>query len=73
MEDTRHVASWLGGQEALHDRVLTLEEALDAIERVDADSVQRLAGELFRDDALRMAVVAPTKPSRRLERALRLP
>ena len=40
---------------------------------VDADSVQRLAGELFRDDALRLAVVAPTKPSRRLERALRLP
>ena len=73
MDDTRHVASWIGGQEALHDRVLTLEEALDAIERVDADSVQRLAGELFRDDALRMAVVAPTKPSRRLERALRLP
>ena len=73
MDDTRHVASWIGGQEALHDRVLTLEEALEAIDAVDADSVLRLAGELFRDDALRMAVVAPTKPSRRLERALRLP
>ena len=23
MDDSRHVASWLGGQEALHDRVLT--------------------------------------------------
>jgi predicted Zn-dependent peptidase len=73
MDDTRHVASWIGGQEALHDRVLTLEEALAAIEAVDAGSVQRLAGQLFRDDALRMAVVAPTKQSRRLERALRLP
>jgi predicted Zn-dependent peptidase len=73
MDDTRHVASWIGGQEALHDRVLTLEDALEAIEAVDAGSVQRLAGELFHDEALRMAVVAPTKPSRRLERALRLP
>ncbi len=34
MDDSRHVASWLGGQEALHDRVLTLEEALAAIEAV---------------------------------------
>ena len=73
MDDTRHVASWIGGQEALHERVLTLEEALEAVEAVDADSVQRLAGELFRDELLRMAVVAPPRSGRRLERALRLP
>ena len=36
MDDTRHVASWIGGQEALHDRVLTLDEALAAVEAVDA-------------------------------------
>ena len=38
MDDTRHVASWIGGQEALHDRVLTLDEALAAVEAVDAPS-----------------------------------
>ena len=43
MDETRHVASWIGGQEALHDRVLTLEEALEAVEAVDADDVQRVA------------------------------
>ena len=73
MDDTRHVASWIGGQEALHDRVLTLEEALAAVEGVDAGDVQRLAGELFRDEALRLAVVAPARDGRRLDRALRLP
>ena len=36
MDDTRHVASWIGGQEALHDRVLTLDEALAAVQAVDA-------------------------------------
>ena len=41
MDDTRHVASWIGGQEALHDRVLTLEEALAAVDAVDAAAVQR--------------------------------
>ena len=44
MDDTRHVASWIGGQEALHDRVLTLDEALAAVAAVDAASIQALAG-----------------------------
>ncbi len=59
MDETRHLASWVGGQEALHDRVLTLDEALAAVESVRTEEVHRLAGELFRDDRLRLAVVAP--------------
>ena len=35
MDETRHLASWIGGQEALHDRVLTLEEALAEVAAVD--------------------------------------
>jgi len=73
MDDTRHVASWIGGQEALHDRVLTLEEALEAVEGVSAPEIQRLATQLFRDDALRLAAVAPARHLRGLERHLRLP
>lgn len=73
MDDTRHVASWIGGQEALHDRVLTLEQALAAIATVDAEGVQRLAGQLFRDDALRLAAVAPARHLRGLEARLSLP
>jgi predicted Zn-dependent peptidase len=73
MDDTRHLASWIGGQEALHDRVLTLDEALAAIEAVDAPSIQRLAAALFHDDALRLAVVARPRALRGLERHLRLP
>ena len=73
MDDTRHVASWIGGQEALHDRVLTLDEALAAVQAVDAPAVQRLAGQLFRDDVLRLAAVAPARYLRGLEARLRLP
>jgi predicted Zn-dependent peptidase len=73
MDETRHLASWIGGQEALHDRVLTLEEALAAVAAVDAADLRRLAGELFRDDGLRLAVVAPARHARGLERRLRLP
>jgi predicted Zn-dependent peptidase len=73
MDETRHLASWIGGQEALHDRVLTLEDALAAIDAVDAAGIARLAGELFVDDRLRMAVVAPARHLRGLERHLHLP
>jgi predicted Zn-dependent peptidase len=72
MEETRHLAAWIGGQEALHDRVLTLDDALAAIARVTADDVTRLARQLFRDDALRMAVVAPARSLRGLDKHLRL-
>ena len=73
MDDTRHVASWIGGQEALHDRVLTVDEALARIDAVDAVAVQELAARLFRDESLRLAVVAPARYLRGLERRLRLP
>ena len=73
MDETRHVASWIGGQEALHDRVLTVDEALAEIAAVNADDIQRLAGSLVVDDGLRLAAVAPARALRGLERHLRLP
>jgi predicted Zn-dependent peptidase len=73
MDDTRHLASWIGGQEAMHDRVLTLDEALAAVEAVQASDIHRLAGELFTNDALRMAVVAPARHLRGIDRHLGLP
>ena len=73
LDDTRHLSSWAGGQEALHDRVLTLDEAVANIGAVAAADVQRLAGELFRSDALRLAVVAPPGAARDVERALTIP
>ena len=73
MDDTRHLASWIGGQEALHERVLTLDEALEAVAAVTAADVRRVAGELFREDRLRLAVVAPRGHGLGLDRTLRLP
>jgi predicted Zn-dependent peptidase len=72
MDDTRHLASWIGGQEALHDRVFTLDDALGAVEAVRPAAIRRLAEELFRDEALRMAVVAPAKHLRGLDAHLKL-
>jgi predicted Zn-dependent peptidase len=73
MDETRHVASWIGGQEALHERVLTVEEALAEIDSVTIDDVQRVATDLVRDDGLRLAAVAPARYLRGIDRHLRLP
>ncbi len=72
MDETRHVASWLGGQEALHDEVLTVDDALERIERVTPADIVRVARELFRPDALRLAVVAPHGYGVGLDERLRL-
>ena len=73
MDETRHVASWIGGQEALHDRVLTVDEALAEVAAVTADDIQRLAATLVVDDGLRLSAVAPGRALRGLDRHLRLP
>ena len=73
MDETRHVASWIGGQEALHDRVLTVDEALAAIDAVTAEDILRVAGDLVRDDGLRLAAVAPARYLRGIDRHLMLP
>jgi predicted Zn-dependent peptidase len=73
LEESRHMASWLGGQEALHDRVLTPDEALAALEAVTPEDIHALAGRLISDEGLALAVIAPARHGRKLERSLHLP
>ncbi|MDQ3448879.1 MAG: insulinase family protein [Chloroflexota bacterium] len=73
LEESRHLASWLGVQEALHDQVLTLDDALTALDAVTPVAMHALAQRLIRDDALSLAVIAPGRNARRLEKALHLP
>ncbi len=73
LEEGRNLASWLGAQEALHERTLTLEEAEAEIQAVDAERMRSLAERLFADDALSLAAIAPGRRGRGLEQRLRLP
>jgi predicted Zn-dependent peptidase len=73
LEETRSMCSWLGTQEALHDRVLTLDQALAALEAVTPDQVHDLAQLLIRDELLSLTVISPRTGARALEQALRLP
>ena len=73
LEESRHLASWLGVQEALLDRVLSLDDVLESLESVTPDGIQELAGRLFRDEQLCLAVISPRRGTVATERALPLP
>ncbi|HEV2238734.1 MAG TPA: pitrilysin family protein, partial [Ktedonobacterales bacterium] len=72
LEETHSVASWRGTQEALRGEVIELDEMMRRLDAVTPDDVRRLAGKLFRDDALRLAVIGPNANDAELERALAL-
>ena len=59
MEDTRAVASWLGGQELLQDQVATPNEVVDWLDAVQPEDVARVASDLFNTEKLRLALVGP--------------
>ncbi|MEP7361491.1 MAG: pitrilysin family protein, partial [Chloroflexota bacterium] len=72
LEESRHMSAWLGVQEALHERVLTVDEALAALNEVTVGGIQELAARLFTDERLCMAVISPRGTTKSLERALHL-
>ena len=59
MEDSSSVASWIGRQEILEDKVLSLDEVLAEVDAVTSGGVQQVAQRLFRQEKLNLAVVGP--------------
>jgi predicted Zn-dependent peptidase len=70
-EDTRAVASWLGGQELLRDRILTFDDVVDIIDKVTVDDMQRVARDVFQRDKMNLAVVGPQRSAERIEALLK--
>jgi len=59
MEDSRSVAGWMGGQEILTQRILSVDEVIAIIDTITAEEIQQLAQELLVPSQLRLAVVGP--------------
>jgi predicted Zn-dependent peptidase len=70
-EDTRAVASWLGGQELLRNNILTFDDVVDIIDRVNVDDMQRVARDVFQREKINLAVVGPQRSTGRLEALLK--
>jgi predicted Zn-dependent peptidase len=59
MEDSFAVASWIGRQEVLEERVRSVDEVLEEIDSVTAPDIQRVASRLLDQEKLNLAVVGP--------------
>ncbi len=67
MEDSRSVSGWMGGQELLTGKVLTVDEVTAIIDAITAEELRELAEELLVGDRLRLSVVGPVSPDEPLE------
>ncbi len=59
MEDSRNVASWMGGQEVLTEHILSVDQIVSIIDAITAEELKKLARELMVSSQLRLAVVGP--------------
>ena len=72
MEDTRAVASWMGGQELLQGKVYTVEQVVAQLDAVQPADVARVANGLFETGKLRLALVGPQGGQKTLAKLLSL-
>jgi len=72
MEDSRSVVGWMGGQEILTGRILSVDEVMSIIDAITTEELRRLARELLVGSQLRLAVVGPVQPDEPLEELLKL-
>jgi predicted Zn-dependent peptidase len=72
MEDSRNVAGWVGGQEILTGRILSLEQVVSIIDAITAEELKQIAEELLIGSQLRLAVVGPIAAGEPLEELLEL-
>ncbi|MCY4109941.1 MAG: pitrilysin family protein [Chloroflexi bacterium] len=70
MEDTRGVVSWLGRQEALVGRIVTVAEVLESIEATTLDDVRRVADRIFDSSNYKLAVLGPFESEKQFEAQL---
>jgi predicted Zn-dependent peptidase len=60
LESTSSRMSHLARQDIYFDHHFTLDETLEGIERVTADDVQRVAGDLFSNGSLGATILGPS-------------
>jgi predicted Zn-dependent peptidase len=72
LERSGYVAHWGGWQELMLDYIEHVDEVLEKIEAVTAEQVRDLAGDLFREDRMHLAVVGPARNEDDLQSRLKL-
>ncbi|MEE9284732.1 MAG: pitrilysin family protein [Dehalococcoidia bacterium] len=69
-EDTRSMAGWVGGQELLLGEIKSVDEIVEIIDGLTAETLHRVANELLKPDRVSLAVVGPYRSQGRFQRLL---
>ncbi len=70
LESSDELASFYGGQEILGEEIVIPQELIKKIESVKAEEILTLAGEIFQDSKLNLALIGPLKDASKLENLL---
>jgi len=70
LEDTMSHMLWLGEKIIMGEKDFSPKSILNNVDRVGAQDIMRVAGGLFRNDNLNLAVISPTKEERCVKEAL---
>ncbi|MDD5173815.1 MAG: pitrilysin family protein [Candidatus Omnitrophota bacterium] len=72
MEDTMSHMLWLGEKIASGEKELDIKRIMDRVSSVNKDDILRVAGSIFKDESMNLAVIGPVKDENRLKGVLRL-
>ncbi len=70
LEGSEEVASYYGRQTINRDKIISPEEFLKKIDKVNALDIKSLAEDIFKDDKLNLAILGPIKESAKLKKIL---
>jgi predicted Zn-dependent peptidase len=70
MEDSRNVANRFSTQILLENKIRTVEETIELIEKVTAEDLKRVAGEVLKPESLYLSLVGPIKEEDKFRKLL---
>lgn len=70
LEESDEVAMYFIDQETTKGRILTPKEVFERIDKVSVNDIIRVAGDVFRNKKLNLAVIGPHKDTKKLSRIL---
>jgi len=71
LETSDEIAFWLSEQEVIRGQMLEPEKIIKKIDAVRAEDIKRVAGDIFVDSKLNLAVIGPTENSDGLKKILK--
>lgn len=71
LETSDQLANFYGGQEIVEKKIITPDELIAKLQAVSADEVRKVAGDVFRDEGLNLALIGPFDDEAKFRELLR--